>query len=140
MSDRKYRQAGYQDVGGQSRKPEARPGAPREAPIGPRGRGLGKPTVSVFRCALCATRQEGAQVQMLSTCVKCRGDLHTCSHCSHFDTSVHNECRQGVPIRVAAKTKRNECGLFQAKVAQEQGGESGGTRDARSAFDALFKF
>jgi hypothetical protein len=140
MSDRKYRQAGYQDVGGgqRERSGERPAGGPRERPEGPRGRGLGKPTTSVFRCSTCGTKNEGF-VGSLSTCVKCRGDLHTCSHCAHFDTAVFNECRQQVPVRIAKKTLRNECGLFQAKVAQEQGGETGGTRDARSAFDALFK-
>src|SRR3954469_23084221 len=62
MSDGpKYRQRGYKDSereergggGGASRGPQA----PREKKEGPRGRGLGSRTESVFRCHTCGEKQ-----------------------------------------------------------------------------------
>lgn len=142
MSDQKYRQRGYQDHDKTEReKSGGGPSGPRpERPPGPRGRGLGMPTATVFRCATCGTLQEVAQVIPGATCGKCRADLHTCKNCRHFDSAKTNECRQAVPARIAVKTKGNNCPLFEAQLKQEQEQEVGGHRDARSAFDALFKF
>ncbi len=144
MSDPKYRQRGYQDHGRTEREkssPGGSPAGPRyEPPAAPRGRGLGKPTATVFRCASCGTLHEVAYVLEGATCGKCRGDLHCCKNCKNFDAAAHNECRQVVPARIAVKTKGNSCALFAAQLKQEQQQEAGGHRDARSAFDALFKF
>jgi len=139
MSDRKYRQRGYQD----SDRPERGPRRPRgDRPSGPRGRGLGKPTSTVFRCAVCGEKQlAGAAVELDSTCWKCGADLHTCTHCRYFDTSAPRECRQPVKEHVTSKAKRNACELFEAKATQEFAEDLGGDTpsDAKSAFDALFK-
>lgn len=140
MSDRKYRQSGYKDdgaVGGSERSHPRRP-----AREGPRGRGLGAPTKSVLKCARC-----GAHVDSVPSpedaCRDCGSDLHTCTNCRHFDSSAPNECRQAIEVRVAAKAKENDCDLFAPKLVQEFAGDSapGGTkRDAKAAFDDLFKF
>lgn len=143
MSDQKYRQRGYQDHGRTERDKPGPSQAPGSRPLpqpGPRGRGLGMPTATVFRCGSCGTLHEVAYVVQGATCAKCRGDLHCCKNCKNFDTAVHNECRQAIPARIAVKTKGNSCTFFEAQLKQEQQQESGGHRDARSAFDALFKF
>lgn len=143
MSDQKYRQRGYQDHDRTEREKSGlgkAGGGPRaERSPGPRGRGLGMPTESVFRCATCGTQSEVDYVIPGATCGQCRGDLHCCKNCRHFDPGLANECRQAVPLRIAVKTKGNTCELFAAKLAQEQAREAGGHRDARAAFDALFK-
>src|SRR3954467_13180686 len=98
MSDGpKYRQRGYKD----SERSEARRGSapqgPREKKEGPRGRGLGAPTATAFRCGACGERQVSAEVAMEAVCGKCGQSLHTCSNCIHFDTSTRWECRQTIP-------------------------------------------
>ena len=144
MSDRKYRQRGYQsddgDRGGNRRGPQR----PRQSEA-PRGRGLGKPTGNIFRCAACGGKQSMVVVTELtpqSSCVECGGDLHTCTHCRHFDTSSQFECRKDLVIRVAAKAKANSCEFFEPRMVAEQGSsrKSGGGSDAKSAFDDLFNF
>ena len=147
MSDRKYRQSGYQDSGQREERSRA-PQGPREKKEGPRGRGLGAPSETVFRCAKCGEKQSAlAEIPFDAACAKCGADVHTCSNCVSFDTSVRWECRryEEIPARVAKKSTRNECPLFTPKAAQEfarDAGESGkpSPGDARSAFDALFKF
>lgn len=146
MSDRKYRQSGYQDDDRRPARSTVGPsGPPRDAPTGPRGRGLGMPTATVFRCAVCGTRQSAGEIGFEAVCEKCRADLHTCTHCQHFDSGAPNECRQLVAVRIASKAKRNLCELFTAKAAQEFARETQSTPDlskpggARAAFDALFK-
>ena len=104
----------------------------------PRGRGLGAPTETVFRCAACG-HKHSASVDAGTTCSECGTDLHTCTHCAHFDTSVPGECRQRAPAYVASKSKRNDCELFEPKAAQELAKEPESPRSAKSAFDALFK-
>ncbi len=141
MSDRRYRQRGYQDDA--AREPSSRdPQTPRERPEGPRGRGLGAPTATVFRCARCGHQVSDweAGIALEATCAGCGSDLHTCTHCAHFDPSVRFECRQPIPARIPNKARRNDCDLFAPKLTQEHARqESGGTKDARSAFEDLFK-
>lgn len=150
MSDGpKYRQRGYKDSE-RSSEPQSRgPQPPREKQEGPRGRGLGSPTDSVFRCNKCGEKRPIADsIEPDTVCKKCGADLHTCSNCISFDTSVRWECRkfETIPAHILKKSTRNECPLFEPKVVQEfnrEGGRDGGKSspgDARSAFDALFKF
>ena len=139
MADRKYRQRGYQDS--ERERPARAPQGPRPQREGPRGRGLGAPAEAVFRCADCGRPQAVATAMSPSaTCSHCGSDLHTCSNCLHFDTSLPKECRQPVPERVAKKRARNECTFFSPKEVQEFGQEpTRASDDPRAAFDALFK-
>lgn len=143
---RKYRQRGYQDSDRTEGRPKGKAGkgkkgqGPRRE--GPRGRGMGAPTKTVFRCAACGHQLFlTGDIELDATCHKCGTDLHTCTHCRHFDTSAAFECRQEIPQRISKKSTRNECELFEPKLAQEF--ESDNERldpdDARAAFDALFK-
>jgi hypothetical protein len=142
--DRKYRQRGYQDTGDRPDRSRGPQGPPPKKE-GPRGRGLGSPGETVFRCARCGEKRPVLEeIPVDATCAKCGNDLHTCSNCIHFDTSVRWECRkhEEIPARIVKKSTRNECPLFTPKTVQEFAKESdkGNPGDARSAFDALFKF
>ncbi len=146
MPDRKYKQRGYME---EERSQEKRPpeSGPRERPEGPRGRGLGAPTATVFRCRMCGTKQElSGPLGFDAVCTSCANDLHTCSNCVHFDTSRPNECRKPVLTRVTNKSKRNACELFTPNTVQEfasdkpaAGAGSSAPSSPRAAFDALFK-
>ncbi len=148
MSDRKYGQRGYQSEDRDKPRQKAPP-QQRDPAQGPRGRGLGAPTATVFRCAACGRKVElAAEVVMTSTCPHCAADLHTCTHCASFDSGVRNECRQGGAtladgsreVRIAKKSKRNECTLFTPRATQEFAkDETRAPDDPRAAFDALFK-
>jgi predicted RNA-binding Zn-ribbon protein involved in translation (DUF1610 family) len=133
---RKYKQKGYQ----QDAEPgERSPASPRlERREGPRGRGLGAPTATTFRCARCGRRLEPEGVARDAVCPGCGNDLHSCTNCSHFDASARLECRQPIASRVARKAARNECDLFQARLTQEFARESQSPNAARKAFDDLF--
>jgi hypothetical protein len=152
MSDeRKYRQRGYHDDAPRERPARTQPSAPRpvDPAKGPKGRGLGAPTATAFRCAKCGDRQEIQQVEVTSHCAKCGADLHTCSNCVSFEPSIHLECRLGgatladgrTAQRLAKKSTANDCTLFSPKTVAEFAREA--TRavkeEPRSAFDALFK-
>lgn len=144
MSDKKYRQSGYDDDRGDARgsKTASRGGARPDSREGPRGRGLGKPTKTVSRCSRCGSTT-GPEPAPEDSCKSCGSDLHTCTNCRHFDSSAPNECRQPVETRIAAKAKENECGFFATKQVQEFASDAtpGGSKmDAKSAFDDLFDF
>lgn len=146
MSDeRKYRQRGYQERDDRGSQRPRGPLPPREKKDGPpRGRGLGAPTESVFRCAKCGGKRVVAEeIPLDATCAKCGADLHTCANCIHFDTSARWECRkfEAIPAKILKKSTRNECTLFTPKLAQEFAKDSDkpAPGDARAAFDALFK-
>ncbi len=118
---------------------ETRRSQPRNAREGPRGRGLGKPTGTAFKCAVCGAKQLSSEVEPAAQCTKCGADLHTCSHCVHFDSSAVHECRQRITVRVVAKARRNDCELFEPRTTQEIGSDGGGApSDPRAAFNALF--
>ncbi len=138
---RKYRQRGYQD-GDRDSGARRGPGGPRPPREGPRGRGLGKPTETVFKCARCGARVLETDVALDAACAECGSDLHSCTNCTYFDSSAPNECRQPIEARIPSKSKRNECELFQAKTVQQFASDSEGPApsDAKSAFDDLFDF
>jgi hypothetical protein len=147
MSDRKYRQRGYQD------NDRGRP--PREAftpkqPPEPRDPRMPRdPRVpnfpgfrDVFRCTRCGNL-EAVEIGSLSRCAKCGTDLHACIHCASFDSGARFECMQTIPSRVAPKDTRNDCAFYRPrmKVERETGSTpASGSSGAKKAFDDLFKF
>jgi predicted RNA-binding Zn-ribbon protein involved in translation (DUF1610 family) len=142
LSDRKYRQRGYQDSGGGAKKEfeKPSPAVKKENTFGPRP--INMPgTRTVSRCAEC-----GALLQNLSEpvgkCPKCGFDLHACKQCEHFDPSSRFECNQPIPARISPKDKHNDCSFFSIRVMVEKETSSKGSQrpnDARAAFDNLFK-
>ncbi len=140
MSDRKYRQRGYQDDGGARARPAANPQpprAPRERPEGPRTPNL-MASHEVFRCSRCGNRL-GLPVAGDARCGRCGVDLHSCIQCVAFDTSARFECSQPVPARVSPKDAGNRCTLFTARTTVERQTGTPGPTSARQAFDDLFK-
>jgi hypothetical protein len=151
MSDRKYRQHGYQD-GGQAARP--RGGPPRDRPVELRDPRIARdPKVpnlpgfrEVVRCARCGALTTTA-IGMTTACDGCGTALHSCAQCASFDPSAVYECRQKIAVRVTPKDGRNDCRLFAARVQVErETGSSPATSagrepsGARRAFDDLFKF
>ena len=163
MSDRKYRQRGYQDDGRErgprpglpSQRPEREPGAPAgarrissEGAKNPRMMGYRE----LARCARCGTIVD-AQILPLSACPKCQQQLRSCVQCTNFDPSARFECARPVPARLSPKDAANECTLFEVRTSWERETtaaapppaagssqpSSASSSSARKAFDDLFK-
>jgi hypothetical protein len=143
MSDRKYRQRGYQDEPRPERSPQKPAGAPR--PQEPRGQSHLRPKSpsmpgfrEVVKCVRCGQIVSGA-IGLLDSCGRCKADLHSCAQCVSFSPGHRFECTENIPARIAPKDARNACDLFSPRTTVER--ETGSTRpnDARSAFDDLFK-
>lgn len=142
MSERKYRHRGYQDSEWEERERRAERNrrVQEEGRLAPRGRGLGAPTVSVFRCRVCGEKQPfSGAIALEATCSKCKAALHSCSHCSFFDTSAPNECLKPVRTRIANKNAANACQLFAPRLVQEFASDEASLKDPRAAFEALFR-
>jgi hypothetical protein len=145
MSDRKYRQRGYQDEGRERSKPQgAHPSAPK--PPADRietrldkaerraleGRAPSVPGFrEVVRCARCGNVTTG-QIAGDSRCKRCGSDLHACA-----------QCAQTIPARISPKDARNSCELFSPRVTVERETHSQvqaeAPNSAKKAFDDLFK-
>jgi hypothetical protein len=141
LSDRKYRQRGYQDSGGGAKKEFDKTAAPKkENTFGPRP--INMPgTRTVSRCAECGALLQNL-TDPLGQCPKCKFDLHACKQCEHFDPSSRFECNQPIPARISPKDKRNDCSFFSIRVMVEKETSSKPSQrpnDARAAFDSLFK-
>jgi len=161
MSDRKYRQRGYQD---DSRERENRgprpPRPPRERapgrqlqdPSGPKTPNL-MATHEVFRCARCGNLLS-LPVGSADKCPRCGVELHACIQCVSFDTSARWECTQSAQLaaRVSPKDAANDCAFFTPRTTVERqtgtppssapasgGSSSNASSSARKAFDDLFK-
>lgn len=142
MSDRKYRQRGYQDSGRGDERQKESAGAPppKKDTFGPRA--IQMPgTHAVSRCAQC-----GALLQNLAEppgqCPKCGFELHSCRQCTYFDTSSRFECTQPIPERIARKDARNECTFYAMRVRVEKETSTPSAarpENARQAFENLFK-
>lgn len=148
MSDRKYKQRGYQD---DDRNREPRPAAARPArePGAPAGarrisqegpKNLNMPGFrQVLRCAQCGTLVSQA-VAFDSKCLRCGTDLRSCAQCISFDPGSRFECMQALSARVSPKNVRNTCTLFASRTAVERETTTPKTDTARKAFDDLFNF
>lgn len=139
MSDRKYRQHGYQDSG--DSKPAARGPKPKpqDQTFGPRP--LNMPGArSVSRCSQCGALL-GGTIEADAKCIKCGLALHSCRMCTHFDPNSRFECVKPVPARVFPKDALNSCAFYEIRQSVERETTSGGVRanDARQAFENLFK-
>jgi hypothetical protein len=157
MSDRKYRQRGYQDEPAKPRGPKG-PSAPRPPQERAPGRVLqdaaGPKTPNLMAAREVCRCRCGNLLSLPfaddARCSRCGVDLHSCIQCVSFDTSARWECTQAasIPARVSPKDARNTCALFTARTTVERqtgtpagggGSSSGPTNSARKAFDDLFK-
>ena len=142
MSDRKYRQRGYQDDN-RDRRPAEKPKGPAgpmprgERPEGPRTPNL-MPTRQVVRCAKCGV-QIGTPYGQDARCAKCGTDVHTCAQCVYFDPGTRFQCMQPVTVRIAPKDVKNSCPLWEPRKTVERETHSAAPNSARQAFDDLFK-
>jgi hypothetical protein len=148
VSDRKYRQRGYQDepskarTGPRPEKPAAEPRAPGrqfQDAAGPRTPNL-MGSHEVFRCARCGNRLS-SEVGVDTRCARCGVAVHSCINCVSFDTSARWECTSSAALteRVSPKDERNLCTLFAARTTVERETGTTGPPSARQAFDDLFK-
>ena len=147
MSDRKYRQRGYQDDSSDRPKPSApkpahEPGAPagarRISQDGPRN--INMPGYrEVVRCAQCGYVLS-PPIGSDTKCLRCGVDLRTCAQCVSFDPGSRFECMASVPVRVSPKNVRNTCTLFSPRTTVERETTTPTVDSSRKAFDDLFKF
>jgi predicted RNA-binding Zn-ribbon protein involved in translation (DUF1610 family) len=136
MSDRKYRQRGYQDSGRDRDRPDKRP-VTREERIGPRM--LAMPDKrTVIRCAGCGVVL-AADIDTAGKCPHCGYELHSCKQCVFFDPSARLECLKPITERVPKKDLRNSCTFYRPRTTIERETSSPKPADARSAFENLFK-
>ena len=164
MSDRKYKQRGYQDDDrdrrgprpeGRGREGDGQAARPERAPGAPAGarrissEGAKNPNMPGFRrvarCARCGTLVD-AEIFSRSKCPKCQQDLRSCAQCVHFDPGARFECSQDIPARVSPKDAANDCTLYSARTSWERETSSAQSQKpsepsgAKKAFDDLFKF
>lgn len=145
MSDRKYRQRGYQDEPREPKTeqkkppPERTPGRVLQSASGPKTPNL-MASHEVFRCSRCGNRL-ALPVEADGRCSRCGVDLHSCINCVSFDTSARFECSHPqLAARVSPKDAKNSCTFFAPRTTVErQTGTPAGPPSARQAFDDLFK-
>lgn len=148
MTDRKYRQRGYQDndrerpSAPRPQRPAPEPGAPagarRISQDGPKN--INMPGYrQVVRCSQCGTIVT-EEVGFGSRCLKCGTELHSCAQCQSFDPGSRFECMQTIPARVTPKNVKNGCTLFEARATVERETTAPRQDSARKAFDDLFNF
>ena len=138
MSERKYRQHGYQDA---DRSRRTQPSPLLRKPVEPRDPRIARdPKVpnmpgfrEVVRCARCGAIGSVA-IGPESECRQCGAALHCCAQCESFDPGAVFECRQTIPVRISPKDARNACTLFAARIQVER--ETGSTPSASSAAPA----
>jgi predicted RNA-binding Zn-ribbon protein involved in translation (DUF1610 family) len=142
LSDRKYRQHGYQDSGDKPQKSGERSGdrPAKKDTFGPRPLQMAaKRTVS--RCSQCGTLLPSTG-EVPEKCPKCGFELHSCKQCTYFDPSSRFECMQPVPERVPRKDVKNQCTFYSIRVTTEKETTTPAAAkptSARQAFDNLFK-
>ncbi len=149
MSDRKYRQRGYQDS--DRERPAKAPPRPAPEPGAPAGARRissqdGPKTINMpgyrelVRCSQCGAIIAG-EISQDTRCTRCGTDLHACAHCTSFDPGKRFECMDPALLaRVSPKNVRNECALFAPRTTVERETTAPKVDDSRKAFDDLFNF
>jgi hypothetical protein len=139
LSDRKYRQPGYQDRSEQKSEGKSQPRPSKDMTYGPRAIQMA-PTRTVSRCAQCGVVLNPT-IDVTGKCPQCGAALHSCKQCTHFDPASRFECRQSIPERIAKKDLHNTCAFFSLRTRVERETSVAATRveDARRAFENLFK-
>ena len=130
MSDRKYRQRGYQD---EPREPRAERDRSRRKPPQERAPGRvlqdergsedAEPDGGARSVPLRALRQSAvAAGRTTLVCSKCGVDLHSCIQCVSFDTSAAGSARENARSRPGSRPKdeRNSCALFSPRTTVER--------------------
>jgi predicted RNA-binding Zn-ribbon protein involved in translation (DUF1610 family) len=138
VSDRKYRQRGYQDSGPESQKSTQEKPKKQET-FGPRA--IQMPgTRNVSRCSQCGTVLQSV-TEPVGQCPKCGFELHSCKQCTYFDPTSRFECTQPIPERIPRKDTRNNCQFYSMRVTMEKetSTKAAQVNDARTAFENLFK-
>lgn len=96
-------------------------------------------------CYHCGSAVEaGRLIGFGETCPDCKKDMHVCRMCVFFSPKAHWECLETIEAAVLDKDRRNFCDWFRlnprfhnqispdaVSIKKE--------KDAKSAFDALFK-
>src|SRR6185436_20493368 len=130
MSERKYRQRGYQDdtrdreprgpgERGEKKPQERAPGRQLQDAAGPKTPKL-MASHEVFRCARCGNLL-AVPVDLGTRCSKCGVDVHSCINCVSFDTSARFECSQPqLTARVSPKDSGNACAFFSPRTTVER--------------------
>ena len=144
MSERKYRQRGYQDEAREPRR-EQRPVEKKE--YAPRGQPPISPKTfstpgfrAAVRCVQCGNELSLAMPWAFDArCARCGVDLHACAQCASFDGGAPFECQKTVPFRITPKDVRNTCPLFEPRTTVERETKAAAPASARQAFDDLFK-
>jgi hypothetical protein len=139
LSDRKYRQRGYQDSKEETRKSSGDKPVRKDNTFGPRAIQMpGRRTVS--RCSQCGTLLQETDGE--GKCPKCGFELHSCKQCTYFDTTSRFECTQPIPARISPKDTRNQCTFYSMRIMVEKETSTPAAAkpiDARQAFENLFK-
>ena len=141
MSDRKYRQPGYQDRREETPRSAMRKRRQRGKTISDLRAIQMAGTRSVSRCSQCGTVLQGL-VDPVGACPKCGFELHSCKQCTNFDPASRFECLQPIPVRIPRKDAKNDCTFYSIRVTMEKETSTPATarpNDARQAFENLFK-
>lgn len=146
----KYRQPGYRDD--EYKQEREKRHQEDHGPRGPREpRGMAREARVVTRCYQCGHQEPAPEsVPTSALCPKCKGALHCCRNCVHFDPGARFECRQPISKRFDSKTAANTCGLFRPESVLDATGRriatagpaataSAKVSPGRAAFEALFK-
>jgi hypothetical protein len=92
----------------------------------------------VIRCASCATLLPPG-LDLTGQCLRCGFELRSCKQCTHFDTSARFECTQPITERIPKKDARNACPFYAMRTTVERETSTSKPRDARAAFENLFR-
>ena len=146
MSDRKYRQRGYDDSDRERPpKPASRPAPEPGAPAGARRisqdgpRNINMPGFrQVVRCSQCGTVVT-EEITLDARCLRCGTELHSCAQCTSFDPGSRFECMEPtLTARISPKNTRNTCSMYAARTTVERETTTPKVDTARKAFDDLF--
>jgi hypothetical protein len=92
-------------------------------------------------CHQCGTDIQLLRIpSRLDTCPDCRAHVHCCLNCRFYDPTLSNSCQEPQADYVSDKAAANFCEFFQPGTKTVARQRERAVKDAKKAFDDLFKF
>ena len=144
MSDRKYRQRGYQDEPREPRR-EQTPAPKKE--YAPRGQPPDRPKTfsmpgfrEAVRCARCGNELTVATAWSADARARGAAPTSTPARSAQISTPARRSSASGRFARESPRrTRKNTCAVFEPRTTVERETKSAAPTSARKAFDDLFK-
>ncbi len=92
-----------------------------------------------MNCHRCGKEVDQPVIGRRDACPRCGSDLRCCLHCTFYDPSYADGCREPQAERILDKERSNFCDYFSVRKVSEARNQQQRGKEAKDELEALFK-